>query len=302
MPTNILDDFSLIDPIGRAILATTLACLVLGFAANLFVRSRYARLTRDLEENAAPHRRFLHSALNDIVQSAMEAARRAPDPNTQAVIEDRFQSDLRPLLLAERFVRAATGLVLILGLLGTFYGLTSSIGKLVHLVAGDPGSAAAVTESVTNGLTHALSGMAIAFSNSLVGVGSAVVLTVLGVFSNPTDQRVALMIRIETYLDRLISDPALGRAAGAIALGAPVGPGAGALERSVASLSESVDRLDGVVARFDLALQAFSTSTRDFTEFNAHLKDNVQRMSLSFVDLSDTLKTQIVALRRGNGQ
>ena len=201
MPTNILDDFSLIDPIGRAILATTLACLVLGFAANLFVRSRYARLTRDLEENAAPHRRFLHSALNDIVQSAMEAARRAPDPNTQAVIEDRFQSDLRPLLLAERFVRAATGLVLILGLLGTFYGLTSSIGKLVHLVAGDPGSAAAVTESVTNGLTHALSGMAIAFSNSLVGVGSAVVLTVLGVFSNPTDQRVALMIRIETYLD-----------------------------------------------------------------------------------------------------
>ena len=71
------------------------------------------------------------------------------------------------------------------------------------------------------------------------------------------------------------------------------------LERSVASLSESVDRLEGVVAQFDSAMQAFSTTTRDFTEFNAHLKDNVQRMSLSFGDLSDTLKTQIVALKRG---
>ena len=71
-------------------------------------------------------------------------------------------------------------------------------------------------------------------------------------------------------------------------------------------VSDSLD--DAVVARFDSALQAFSTSARDFSEFNAHLKDNVQRMSLSFGDLSDTIKGQVVALRgqprpaRENGQ
>ena len=300
--TTILDGLSLIDLTGRALLATTLASLVLGIGFNLFVRTRYAGLADDLEANGAVSKRFLHEVLNDITRAAEDALRRSPEPNTQGIIEDSFQSGLKPLLLAERFVRATTGLVIILGLLGTFYGLTSSIGRLVELIGGDAGSVAGVTESVTSGLTQALTGMAVAFSNSLVGVGSAVILTVLGVFSNPTDQRVALMIRIETYLDRRLSDPALDRAGVGTAGSASAGPGTPALERSVASLSESVDRLEGVVARFDLAMHAFSTSTRDFTEFNAHLKDNVQRMSLSFADLSDTLKTQIAALKRGNGQ
>jgi hypothetical protein len=236
--------------------------------------------------------------LNNIVRNAGDAARRSSESNTQAIIEDCFQSGLRPLLLGERFVRAATGLVLILGLLGTFYGLTSSIGKLVHLVAGDAATATAVTDSVTAGLTQALSGMAVAFSNSLVGVGSAVVLTTLAVFSNLTDQRVGLMIRIETYLDRLLSTPSARDAGAAL----PTGRRGEALEQSVANLGDSVARLEGVVARFDSALQVFSTSTRDFTEFNLHLKDNIQRMSLSFGDLSDTLKTQIVALKRESGQ
>jgi hypothetical protein len=66
------------------------------------------------------------------------------------------------LLLAERFVRAATGLVIILGLLGTFYGLTSSIGRLVQLVAGDTGGVSDITQGVTTELTQALSGMAVA--------------------------------------------------------------------------------------------------------------------------------------------
>ena len=57
-----------------------------------------------------------------------------------------------------------------------------------------------------------------------------------------------------------------------------------------------------VVERFESALGAFSGSTRDFTEFNAHLKDNVQRMSLSFGDLGDTLRTQIRALKGENGR
>jgi hypothetical protein len=141
-------------------------------------------------------------------------------------------------------------------------------------------------QGVSQGLTHALSGMAVAFSNSLVGIVSAVVLTVLGVVSNPTDRRVGLMVRIETLLDRVVA-------------GARGPRGETPAERAVAGFGDTVSRLEAVVARFDAALQAFSTSTRDFSEFNAHLKDNVQRMSLSFGDLSDTLKTQIVAMKNG---
>jgi hypothetical protein len=292
LTSGILDGLPLVDATGRLILTMTLGALALGVVVNLIARTRYARLEADLDENGATSGRFVHALLNDITRRADEAFKASPEPNTQAIVEECVQSDLRTLLLAERFARAATGLVIILGLLGTFYGLTSSIGRLVQLVGGDAGTATGVAESVTTGLTQALSGMVVAFSNSLVGVGSAVVLTVLGVLSNITDRRVALMIRIEAYLDRRFAGSASGSARG---------HRGEAIERSVDALGQTVERLDGVVARFDAALQAFSTSTREFSEFNAHLKDNVQRMSLTFGDLNETLKQEIVTLKRDGG-
>jgi hypothetical protein len=291
MPSHILDGLSIVDPTGRLILVAIAACLVLSVGVNLRVRARYRALESDLDENGAPQRGFLHDVLNQIVKAARQAARSSPEPNVQAIVEAHFQSALKPLLLGERFVRAATGLVLILGLMGTFYGLTLSIGRLVHLVGGDAGAASDAAQAVTGGLTQALSGMAAAFSNSLLGVASAVVLTVFGVFSNLTDRRVALMIRVESYVDPLVAVGGASRVETAAGVG-----------RQVAEFGASVERLESVVAHFELALSTFAASTRDFTEFNAHLKDNVQRMSLSFGDLSETLKSQVVALKHGNGR
>jgi hypothetical protein len=296
MPNNILDGLSLVDTTGRLILASTVATLALAIGANAFARARYASLAADLEENGAAPRRFSHPVLDAVFRSAEAAARAGGEPNVQAIVESQLESGLKPLLFAERFVRSATGLVIILGLLGTFYGLTSSIGKLVHLVAGDGGGVADIAQGVTTGLAQALSGMTVAFSNSLVGIGAAVVLTLLNVVSNVTDRRVALMIRIETSVEQSLAErsPALRNRV--------VRPGAEGLEQSVAAFDDAVGRLETVVERFESALGAFSGSTRDFNEFNAHLKDNVQRMSLSFGDLGDTLRTQIRALKGENGR
>jgi hypothetical protein len=296
MPNSILDGLSLVDTTGRLILATTVATLALGIGANVFVRARYARLAADLDENAGAPRRFSHPFPDAVFRSAEAAARGGAEPNVQAIVESHVESDLKLLLLGERFVRAATGLVIILGLLGTFYGLTSSIGKLVHLVAGDAGGVADIAQGVTTGLAQALSGMTVAFSNSLVGIGAAVVLTVVNVVSNVTDRRVALMIKLETSLDRALAERST------VARNALGRPRADGLDRSVASFDDAVGRLETVVARFESALGAFSGSTREFTEFNAHLKDNVQWMSLSFGDLGDALKTQIRVLKGENGR
>jgi hypothetical protein len=272
-----LAGLSLIDTTGLAILGTTVTMLVLGILANLWLRARYAALEKDLRRSRGPEATFAHPVLSRIVLDATEAVQRSREPNLQAVIEDRFHSDLKPMLFAERFVRSATGLVIILGLLGTFYGLTLSIGRIVHLVSAETGAGTDIALGVGQGLTNALSGMAVAFSNSLVGVLSAVILTIIGVLSNVSDRRTAVMIQIETYLDRVCAQ---GSGAG------------GALEPALAGFGDSVARLDGAVARFESALQTFSTTTRDFDEFNAHLKDNVARLSLTFADLSDSLKTQ----------
>jgi len=288
MQITFLAGLSLIDSTGLAILATTVGVLLLGFAATFWLRTRYRSLQRDLHGPGAADGGFAHPVLRNVVRDASEAAQRSGDLNTQAIIEERFQADLRPMLLAERFVRAATGLVIILGLLGTFYGLTLSIGRIVQLVSSDSSAVADITQGVSQGLSRALSGMAVAFSNSLVGVLSAVLLTILGILSSVSDSRTELMVQIETYLDRALAkapqstSPALGA-------GLAV-PG---------NFGEAVARLDGAVSRFEFALQSFATTTRDFREFNAHLKDNVQRLSLAFGDLSETLKAHTSALRPG---
>ena len=170
MTTTMLAGLSLIDTTGLAILATTLTTLLLGILANLWLRGRYSSLEKDLRRSRDADATFSHSVLNHIVRDATEAASRSRETNAQAIIDERFQSDLRPMLLAERFVRSATGLVIILGLLGTFYGLTLSIGRIVSLVSAETGGATDAALGVSQGLTHALSGMAVAFSNSLVGI------------------------------------------------------------------------------------------------------------------------------------
>ncbi len=281
MTNTILAGLSLIDTLGRTILGMTFTTLAIGLLANWWLRGRYGALARDLRAAEKGERELRHSVLRNIVMDANAAVRRPGDANLQAVIEERFHTDLRGWLLAERWVRGATGLVIILGLLGTFYGLTLSIGRIVQLVAGEATAATDITQGVSQGLSHALSGMAVAFSNSLVGVLSAVILTVVGILWNVSDRRSAVMVQIETFLDRALPRPAT--TAG----------------QQIAGLDQAIGRLQTAVATFEAALQKFASTTGDFHEFNAHLKDNVQRLSLAFGDMSATLKTQLGPLRPG---
>lgn len=275
MTSTMLAGLSLIDTTGLTILGTTVLTLLMGIVANLWLRGRYAALAKDVR-HAQDDAGFSEPVLRHIVSNVGEAAT-SREVNTQAIIEDCFHSDLRGMLLAERFLRGATGLVIILGLLGTFYGLTLSIGKIVHLVAAETGAGTDVAQGVSQGLTQALSGMAVAFSNSLVGILSAVVLTVIGILSNVSDKRGAVMVQIETYLDRVLAQRPVAAA------GTPDG------------LGQTAAALGDAIGRFEAALQSFATSTRDFHEFNAHLKDNVQRLSLTFADVRDSLKAQMIA-------
>jgi hypothetical protein len=277
MLNTILEGVSLIDTAGLVILGTTLTTLLLAVVMNLRLRGRYKAMHHELA-TAEDASGLSFPVLRNIFTEAQAAAQQSSDPNLQAIVEDRFQADLKGLLLGERFVRAATGLVIILGLLGTFYGLTLSIGRIVHLVSGATGAATDIAMGVSTGLTHALSGMAVAFSNSLVGVLSAVLLTVLGILSNISDQRTSVMLQVETALCRAFPKPA-----------PQAGPAPGS--------PEALAKLDQAVGRFEQALTAFATSTRDFREFNSHLKDNIQRLSLTFAELSDTVQLQVNKLK-----
>jgi hypothetical protein len=292
MSSSLLDSLSLIDLSGRVIIAAIVVTFLISIACTFVSGRRYAGLLQALD-NALPGHALADPVLDRIVTNAVSTVHEHPrDVNHQAIVEHEFQAQLRPLLTAERFVKASGGLVIILGLVGTFYGLTLSIGKLVHLVTGEQLASSGMTRALTRGLSDALSGMSVAFTTSLFGIVAAILLTLIGVFFSVTDRRTSVMVQIETYLDRLLSEQAAAVRGPSLRAGA--GGGAGAPDPQLASIvahfGQSVAQLQGAVGHFETALESFATTTRDFREFNLHLKDNVQRMSLSFADFSDSLR------------
>lgn len=301
MRDALLQSLTLVSVSGYIIIAAILAFLAAGVVLTFMIRARYGRIAADLRDHVGEGT-FGADVLNQIVRDTrMALAHQPAEINTQAIIDHNFQAHLRGLLIGERFVKSCASLPIVLGLLGTFYGLTLSIGKLAALVSGDVEDASAITESLTAGLTQALSGMSVAFSTSLFGILAAIVMTLLGVFFNVTDRRTALMAQIEAYLDNVVlSAAATDTAQPAGAAGVP-GPARGRagqpLDQSIAAFEQTVARLGGAVMHFESALETFASTTRDFHEFNLHLKDNVQRMSLSFGDLSDTLKEHARAIK-----
>jgi hypothetical protein len=300
---GILAEVATLDVRGYVVVASIVACFVVSLLTTLGVHARYARISADLSEKAGVVP-FETPLLRLIVQEASERARAGGTPSVQAIIEHQMQQQLRGALLGERFVRASTGLVIILGLVGTFYGLSLSVGKLVRLLSVDSGTVD-ITQALTTGLTDTLSGMSVAFTSSLAGIAAAILLTLLNVLLNIASARTALLLQIETYLERLLAtELAHAPTLAADGSGATAGVSAGmstrearALTQTLESFGQSVAQLEGTVTRFESALQSFSTTTRDFREFNLHLKDNVQRMSLSFADASDAVKNHVHTLQ-----
>ncbi|HEX5661713.1 MAG TPA: hypothetical protein VFX59_31195 [Polyangiales bacterium] len=273
--------FTLINPSGLAVLGAILALLVGGVVVTVIVRARYASIANDLRRSAYDGAvSFESGVLTSIVREALDARRATAEVNAQSIIESCFAQELRGLLVGERFVKASGGLTIIFGLVGTFFGLSLAIGKLVKLVgSSDVSGTSEIAESLTAGLVDALAGMSVAFTSSLFGILAAIVMTLLGVFASIADRRQALMANIESYLDHVV-----------LTRGALGGGGDGRIEQAVGAFAQTVGQLDQVVGRFEGALGTFAGNTRDFQEINLHLKDNIQRMSLSFADLSDSLK------------
>lgn len=198
MQQGLMGTLSLVGTSGAVIIGTILFVLVLSMGLTFYLLARYAGLARDVAEHTRPDRPFSSGVLNHIYEDARTSKlRQGRAANVQAIVEHHFQSELGGLLLGERFIRAAAGLVIILGLVGTFQGLTLSVGKLVSMVTDNPAQGVEVADLITVGLTEALSGMSIAFSTSLFGVGAAIVLTFFSVLFSVVDRRTALMVTID---------------------------------------------------------------------------------------------------------
>jgi hypothetical protein len=87
--------------------------------------------------------------------------------------------------------RYMTGLLVFLGLLGTFWGLIETVGSVGHIidglkVGGDSGS---LFDSLKEGLAAPLAGMGISFSSSLFGLAGSLILGFLDLQSSQAQNR-----------------------------------------------------------------------------------------------------------------
>ncbi len=70
------------------------------------------------------------------------------------------------------------------------------------------------------------------------------------------------------------------------------------LDVSTEGLLQTVETFKGSINSFDSSLNKFSENIRDFSEFNYHLKTNIQRMNVSFDDLTSGIKENNDELRK----
>lgn len=313
MLDTLLKAISKLDTTAFSIISTIMAIFVISLFIMLRVRGRYRRLSRDLSGlNGRKDGKCKQQVLNSIIDEYKTVSVTSKAAvNTQAIIEKYFSTKLKSLGFGERFVKSSVSLMVILGLLGTFYGLTLSVGKLVELltVSGNTDMLTSM-ESIIESLISAVRGMSVAFMTSLTGIACSIVLTIFGIIFNVEEARQALLVQIEEYLDNTVelelakykeSELSLMHKALVSSLAEFTGKMEGVLRATVtdfgeklaltsSSIETSSKSLEGTIAKFDESIATFRDNTRDFSEFNYNLRSNIERMDVSFSNLSESLQ------------
>jgi hypothetical protein len=138
---------------------------------------------------------------------------------------------------ARDILRYMTGLLVFLGLLGTFWGLIETVGSVGGVIQGlkAGGDAGSMFDSLREGLAAPLSGMGISFSSSLFGLAGSLVLGFLDLQSSQAQNR--FYTELEDWLSTTVYD----QAAEPIAAAA----GAGEVRSAIERLRDAVNEAGG---------------------------------------------------------
>lgn len=135
--------------------------------------------------------------------------------------------------------RYLTGLLVFLGLLGTFWGLietVTSVGRVINGLS-TQGELGTIFEDMKRGLAEPLGGMGIAFSSSLFGLAGSLVLGFLDLQASQAQNR--FYTEVEDWLSSTVQDMAVIGSSPA---------GDAAPQVSVADLQRAFDRLREAIA------------------------------------------------------
>jgi hypothetical protein len=158
---------------------------------------------------------------------------------TQQTMRHLLDSIATRLDEARDISRYMTGLLVFLGLLGTFWGLIETVGSVGKVIDGlkAGGDAGALFDTLKEGLAAPLGGMGISFSSSLFGLAGSLILGFLDLQSSQAQNR--FYTDLEDWLATTVREYSReGQAAG----GEMSGALSGAIERLRAAMEEGGGR------------------------------------------------------------
>ena len=165
-------------------------------------------------------------------------ARRAISALTLRAVLDSIGTRLDE---SREIARYLTGLLVFLGLLGTFWGLletVASIGGVIKAMQSG-GDAAVMFDDLKNGLAAPIAGMAVSFTSSLFGLAGSLVLGFLDLQAGQAQNR--FFTELEDYLSLNVIDAAHEGAHGPAGAADPAN--ARAATAALANLAEGVQGL-----------------------------------------------------------
>src|ERR1700760_4435956 len=180
--------------------------------------------------------------------------------------------------------RYMTGLLVFLGLLGTFWGLIETVGSVGHVIDGLKvgGDAGALFDTLKEGLAAPLGGMGISFSSSLFGLAGSLILGFLDLQSSQaqnrfyTDLEDWLATTVRHYGDE--TAPSGDFSAALDKLRSAVEEG-GSARNTTAAMSNLTEAIQGLVAHMRTEQQMIREWADGQGEQNREIKKLLERIA-----------------------
>jgi hypothetical protein len=179
--------------------------------------------------------------------------------------------------------RYMTGLLVFLGLLGTFWGLIETVGSVGKVIDGLKvgGDAGALFDTLKGGLAAPLGGMGISFSSSLFGLAGSLILGFLDLQSSQAQNR--FYTDLEDWLATTVreygSETPAGDMQGAIdRLRAAVEEG-GSNRSTTAAMANLAEAIQGLVAHMRTEQQMIREWADGQGEQNREIKRLLERLA-----------------------
>src|SRR5271169_4674529 len=216
--------------------------------------------------------------------SAMLGGERAERVAISAQTMRAFLDSLATRLDEARDIsRYLTGLLVFLGLLGTFWGLIETVGSVGTIINGLKigGDADTVFEALKEGLAAPLGGMGISFSSSLFGLAGSLVLGFLDLQTSQAQNR--FYTNLEDWLATTVQDLGVGTINGGAALPAGLVDAFNRLNQSIGD-SSSTKATTAAMANLAEAIQGLvqhmrneQQMIRDWADAQAKLNSDIRR-------------------------